>query len=234
MSVKYSPRIVSNGLILYLDVGNSKSYSGSGSVWYDLIQNIPFNSNGTQTPYTTKNGVRCFDFNGSGYWECSDADSKKVDMRGNFTLILWYYSETVSNRRTIFEKLGTSYVSYQQELAVTFEVGYNASWYRGYSPDYDYSNVASWNNESWNQISIKGTTNLPRNGYYSLNGSAWTQNYGQRSTDDITQASSIRVGTGYSGTQEVGYISNVMVYNTLLSDSDIYQNYNVLKSRFGL
>jgi len=36
MATKYSPRIVTNGLVLCLDAGNSRSYPGTGTTWYDL------------------------------------------------------------------------------------------------------------------------------------------------------------------------------------------------------
>ena len=38
------PKIVENGLVLYLDAGNPKSYPGTGSTWYDRTQN---GNNGT-------------------------------------------------------------------------------------------------------------------------------------------------------------------------------------------
>jgi hypothetical protein len=36
MGVAYNPRIVTNGLVLALDAGNTKSYPGSGTTWTDL------------------------------------------------------------------------------------------------------------------------------------------------------------------------------------------------------
>ena len=36
MSVAYNPKIVTNGLVLALDAGNTKSYPGSGTTWTDL------------------------------------------------------------------------------------------------------------------------------------------------------------------------------------------------------
>jgi len=39
MPTYYSPRIVTDGLVLCLDAGNTKSYSGSGTVWNDLSGN---------------------------------------------------------------------------------------------------------------------------------------------------------------------------------------------------
>ena len=44
MSFHHSPRITTDGLILYLDAANTKSYSGSGTVWTDLSGNgVNFN-----------------------------------------------------------------------------------------------------------------------------------------------------------------------------------------------
>jgi hypothetical protein len=61
MSVQAGPDIVENGLILYLDAANSKSYPGSGTTWNDLSGA----SNGTLvngTGYSTANlGVLVFD-----------------------------------------------------------------------------------------------------------------------------------------------------------------------------
>ena len=39
MSVAYNPKIVTNGLVLCLDAGNTKSYPGSGTAWTDLSGN---------------------------------------------------------------------------------------------------------------------------------------------------------------------------------------------------
>ena len=39
MSYANGPKIVTDGLICYLDAANRKSYSGSGSTWNDLSGN---------------------------------------------------------------------------------------------------------------------------------------------------------------------------------------------------
>lgn len=57
MGLSHSPRIKTNGLILCLDAANPKSYSGSGSSWFDIsgngnhftLYNGPSFSNGTLT-----------------------------------------------------------------------------------------------------------------------------------------------------------------------------------------
>ena len=49
MGVAYNPKIVTNGLVLCLDAGNTKSYPGSGNSWIDVVKSIA--SNGSCTLY---------------------------------------------------------------------------------------------------------------------------------------------------------------------------------------
>ena len=37
MGLAHSPRIVTDGLVLALDAGNTKSYPGSGTAWTDTV-----------------------------------------------------------------------------------------------------------------------------------------------------------------------------------------------------
>ena len=39
MAFYHNPQIVTDSLILYVDAGNTKSYPGSGTTWYDLTKN---------------------------------------------------------------------------------------------------------------------------------------------------------------------------------------------------
>ena len=70
MSVGYNPRIVTNGLVLCLDAGNTKSYPGSGSSFTDLISNRVFSVTGAS--YSTSGGGS-FRFT---------ADNQRIDITG--------------------------------------------------------------------------------------------------------------------------------------------------------
>ena len=230
------PNITTNGLILNLDVANTSSYPGSGTVWADTKQNLIFNSQGTQTPLTTFGGARAFDFNGSGYWTCS-TNSSLIDLGGDFTLNMWFYCQSLASRKTIFEKAGTSYSSYQQEIAVTWETYSSFTYYSRLSPDYDYGYVNGLTNDKWHLISIKlssGKTTTARSGFYSVNGANYTADYTSRSNTALLASGEIRIGTGYSGTVTDGGIAVVQIYNRMFTDSEILTNYNSMKSRFGL
>jgi hypothetical protein len=236
MGSTYGSQIVTSGLTLLLDASNINSYRGAGSVWVDQAQGLLFNSTGaTQTPYTTLNGIKCFDFNGSGYWECSSGFSQ-VDLGGDCTIIMWFYCQNMAQRRTIFEKAGTSYQSYEQEIAVTWEVANDFSYYSRYSPAYDYAGTLVNTVNAWNMVGIKmstGKTTAARTGFYSKNGSAWASGYTSRSNVALVAAGAIRIGSGYAGTVTDGYINSVYCYNKMLTDAEIAQNYNALRKKFG-
>jgi hypothetical protein len=237
MAGSTGPNIVNSGLVLELDVANTLSYPGSGTIWTDMTQNLVFNkAGGTQTPLTTFNGASAFDFNGSGYWACS-TNTSLVDMGGDCTLNMWFYCETLPSRNTIFEKAGTIYNSYEQEIAVTWETDNSFSYYSRYSAAYDYAYVYGNVVNKWNYVSLKmssGKSTTARTGFYSVNGVPYTASYNSRSNTALVEAGEIRIGSGYSGVVQTGAIAIVQVYNRMLSDAEILQNYNSQKSRFGL
>ena len=79
MAATTGPNLPTDQLSLALDADNPQSYPGSGADWFDLGPNkITMSSYGTQTPHTTLGGVKCFNFNGSGYWQ-SDSGHENVD-----------------------------------------------------------------------------------------------------------------------------------------------------------
>ena len=236
MSVVSGANIVTSGLTMLVDAANPISYSGTGTVWRDTVQGSTLNSYGTQTTWGTVGGTRAFTFNGSGYWQM-DTGFNNVPLGGDCTIILWLYEVGHSTRKTVFQKAGTVYQSYEQEVAMTWEVGQEISWYSRYSPAYDYGSTPGCDTNKWNMMAIKMSTGLTataRAGYYSKNGGAWAQNYTSRSSVALVTAGALQIGTGYAGTVDNGSVSLVACYNRMLSDSEIAQNYEAWRTRFSL
>ena len=230
------PSVVTDNLSLYLDVNNVSSYPQTGNVWYDLRNGLTFNAWGT-TPYEVVAGAKAFTFNGSGYWQCS-SNTNLVNMGGDCTLIMWLYSPaSFPSRRTIFQKNGTIYQSYEQEIAVTWEEPATMTYYSRYSPAYDYAYISSINPSAWNMVALKMSTGLTatsRTGFYSINGGSWNSSYTSRSNTALVAAADIVIGTGYAGPVHNGSIGAVMCYNKMLSDAEILQNFNATKATYGL
>ena len=236
MGIFRGPNIVRDKLSLHLDAGSTRSFPGSGADWFDLsVNKITFSSYGTQTPHTTIGGVDCFDFNGSGYWQ-SDSGHENVDFGGDCTLLFWFYAEDLTERDTFFEKAGTSYQSYQQEIAVTLETSEAFSYYSRRVDNYDHASTSGMTIGEWNLMGIKlstGKTSSARTGFYSKNGASWTSNYNSRSSEALTAAGAVRIGSGYAGAVENGYVSAVYCYNKMLTDAEVLQMYDVTKKRYG-
>ena len=55
MAFSFSSKVVTDGLVLYLDAANTKSYPGSGTAWSDLSRS---GNNGTLTNGPTFNSAR--------------------------------------------------------------------------------------------------------------------------------------------------------------------------------
>lgn len=240
MAYRFGNSIVRDRLSLALDVADIASYPGSGSSWFDLAQGLTFSSSGTQTPLATINGVRCFTFNGSGHWVCS-TNSQLVDFGGDCTLILWLYSNNITTRATVFQKNGTIYQPYQQEISMTWEPDETLSYYSRYSSGgvgYDFAVGPTVAIGSWSMAAIKmssGKTAAARTGFRSTNGGPWVANYTSNTATAVTPAGAIVIGTGYAGSPvATGYIAGCYAYNKMLSDAEIAQNFNAHRWRFGL
>lgn len=230
------PPVITDGISMYLDPANFNSYA-LGSTWYDLASGLSFTAQGGVLSRVTLGSGIGFSFNGSGYWQCS-SNYNLVDLGGDCTIIMWVYNTVNphSDRKTIFQKNGTVYASYEQEIAVTWEVGTEFSWYSRQNL-YDYASTPTVGSSGWRMVGIKmstGKTSAPRTGFYSMDGSSWVSNYYSRSSTPLVAASDIVIGSGYAGTVSQGGLGMVMCYNRMLSDSEISRTYNATKSLYGL
>lgn len=227
----------SNGLVLCLDAGSVRSYPGSGTSWYDTSNSgLTFTTSGTQTSWATLGGAYAMNSNGSGYWSCS-TNAHLVDLGGDCTLLMWVYCTTPAARKTIFEKAGTSYASYQQEIACTWETNNSISWYSRDNPAYDYASTSAMTANAWNLVGIQMSTGksvAARTGFYSMNGASWTSGYTSRSDQPLLKSGAIRVFTGYSGTVTDGGIGMVMVFNKMISSTEVSTIFDTTRKRFGV
>lgn len=224
MAFRYSPRVVTDGLVFAVDAGNVKSYPGSGTVWYDLSGN---GNNGTLENGPTFDS----DNRGSIVFDGSD-DYVEISYSGDlttqsFTFMFFAKSDIVSSRRTF---LGLSnggdyaYKTYNMQIwsgekqFLSF-VGTNSS-YSSYSFNID-GDFRDWNFyctvitpgtiKTWVNDSLKYDSNVPLRGSFD------------------------RIWIGQRGEQYFnGLIPNLIVYDKALTSEEITQNYNALKSRFGL
>ena len=223
---------MTNGLILNLDAGNPSSYPGTGTTWYDL--------SGNGNDITLHNGVSYDSANqGSLVFDGID-DYVNGGNLGSFysqgTISYWMYSTAVENYRNPFS---TNYNGVN--VGIRFEQYTTASPYGGFSvvigndagtyTGFSYSPSAILTVNSWYNVVLVWNT-VTNNAIGYLNGDL---KFNSSHTYWATTLPVIAIGNGFSGDRYFkGNISSVGIYNRSLSATEVLQNYNAIKSRFGL
>ena len=234
MATLYSPKIVTNGLVMYLDAGNSRSYPGSGTSWTDLSRN---GITGTLTNGPTFNsangGVLSFDGT-NDYVNCGSVSS---NLSSGVSIQLFFKSTDITSR---------------QQGLLTYQTGTLGNPYINFwCPGNGSLRWETFTSTSPNVGTSIFSSNLLNNvwyhiiGTYSSNGSnATTRIYtnGIESTSSILSAPNF--SSSYNYTLEIGRyqgfgvlsgnIAQALIYNRALSASEVRQNYHATKGRFGL
>ena len=228
MAISRGPKIVTNGLVLTLDAADRNSYPGSGTVWRDLSGN---NNNGTLTNGPTFN-------NSNGGCIIFDGTDDNVQL-GNASTFLPTSAITVN----CWAK--TNVVQVYKKIFVTVTAGTQAitGIYFSLGPaPYNYYFGIITNNGS----QLAGANTDPSTSTFSnfcgtydganirlyLNGTLLAT---QSHTGTIINTGIGRI-SGYDNGGEIwdGRVASLSIYNKALTATEILQNYNSTKSRFGL
>lgn len=219
MALNHSPSIVTNGLFLYLDAANRRSYPGSGNTWFDISGR---NNNGTLTNgpiFTPSNGgsILC-----DGVNDYIISNISKSLFSSNITISIFFRlrtNSTLSGLLQFADNLndGMPWILLHRD-SNTSVVWYVNNGYRMYHTvltNIIYSLDLTYDGVTWRSY-LNG--NLQAS--YSSGTGAWSGNF-------------FWLGNAYSGYSNLE-IYNVKVYNRPLLFQEITQNYNATKGRFGL
>ena len=239
MSLTHSPSIITDGLVLCLDAANPKSYPGSGTIWKDLSG---LGNNGTLvngTAFSSNyNGSFLFD-NTDDYVSLNSIDWNALGATRNFTFMFG----------ALKTRYGTSGNNFGDSLLmVGGSNGYNSGWritegsqgtpgtvftgnqlYTFGSPSISASVLVS--DTISNRMGICAFSQSGASATGFLNGNTSTASFGSyvNGTNTGTLGQS-NFGVGAFG----GYISFILAYNRGLSLTEIQQNFNAYRGRFGI
>jgi len=222
MGLAHSPKIVTDGLVLALDAGNVKSYPGSGTTWYDKSGN---GNNGTLTNGPTFNS----DNGGSIVFD-------GVDDYGNFTSVI-NFNDGVPFTAQCF--ISIPYFTGQFANRVHWISGsggnsmmiFNSTSFFMWNEAGGVNNLSLSYNFPINRI-FQTTITRDSSNVVSLYVNGNYINQGSRS-GQFRWATFARLGYSTTYCSSLS-LYNMMVYNKALSAQEVLQNYNALKSRFGL
>jgi hypothetical protein len=232
MSFNYSPKIITDGLVLYLDAANIRSYVSGSTTWND-ISRVGNNGNLINGPtFNSANGGSIL-FDGSNdLVEITNSTSLT-----SFTISMWFKmtgpGSTGGASNTIYNSLFGINSGLRRILVSTS--AYTGTEgvilvQMGGSNYFSSSSTATVTNR-WNNVVYTWQANTA---IIYINGIAETP---QTNSSVTFPAANLFLGA-YSNPVVAyamkGNIAQTSIYNRVLSATQILQNYNTLKTRFGL
>ncbi len=220
MGLDHSPIIITDGLSVYLDPANTRSYSGTGLTIYDLSGSGNTSTLINGSTYLSNN-LGTFIFDGTNDYISVNSLSNILSKTA-YTKTAYFYVTDFSTSNNIVSG-GFS--------------GQHAFWLQGLQKLY------AGHNGAWSTVT--GNTTLSLNVWYFgavtyNNSSGWKLYLNGRedgtSSDTTTFNGNqeILIGSYGGGNNFTGRISKVQIYNRALTATEIVQNYNATKKRYGL
>ena len=233
MAIYHSPNISTTGLILCLDANNPRCYPGSGNTLFDLSFE---KNNGTTSSLVIVNDTFGKSISGNSSSITVSLSTNTRPNKYRFSLSYWGRPTATpdGNYQSIFYFRDANTTPNAYFLADTREVA--TPYVLHYVKDF------ATNNWDTRQMISTARYNQFDWDYYTLVVSA----------ENVWKSylNGVLLGTNSTPTQDLsGYannigslilcggvnfnLSHVTVYNRVLSDSEVYSNYNALKTRFG-
>jgi len=231
---------VTDGLVLNLDAANIKSYQGSGSTWSDLSTS---NNHATISLSPTHNAATGLTFNGSTQYGRIPSVNGVTNFTNTqqYSIEIWFNpsnGQPNSSEAELLEKW-----NFANESRYPFTIRFNEGASSMLVSCYDGLNfpslsVTGFPVNTWAQIVavfdfVNRTLTVYRNGVSSAS----------RSLVGVNQVSNTspvgiagRVPFNANGVQVPfkGSIGNIRFYNKALTSTEVLQNFNTFKIRYGL
>jgi len=218
MGLKHHPRVVTNGLVFYVDAANTRSYSGSGITVTGLIGGIGGTIVNGVGFSSSNNGTFVFDGT-NDYMDCGY--NSNINNATQLTIECWYRSSNISKEGIIF---GTN--SYFPAYGYHMEIYQSKLLFQVFpSASFVQSSITLSNNIWYHLVGTynSGAINLYVNG---ITGGSGNYTYSASSENLI-------LGRYYAGSFSLeGQLSNVKFYNRALTAQEVLQNYNATKKRY--
>jgi hypothetical protein len=228
MSYFNSPRIITDGLVLCLDAGNTKSYLGSGTTWTDISRN---NNTGTLSGGPTFSSANGGSFVFDGTNDCVSGASFVPNIT-NKTLAAWVKLSSVSQQGGGVINLETDGGGFFDAIVYNET---NSGW--GFGSDNftrtSWSGVKETSTSDWVYMAAtyaNNNYNLYRNSILILNTTSFSVLNFNTSSKSLIGARH----TGGSSNYLSASIAFAQLYNRALTSAEVLQNFNATRGRFNI
>jgi hypothetical protein len=212
--------MIQDGLVLALDAADRNSYVSGSTTWFDLSGN---SNNGTMSnvTYSGLDGGSMV-FNGTSSNVSISNPLNQSNLTQVWTISAWVKNTTKST----------------QTLIGGLNSGVHLDWFNsgtllylnsGANDYYTYG--SSINNTGWCLITFRFRNSDGSRTIYKNTTNITTSGPNNTSTPS-GQSATFTIGSG--GGYMEGNISQIIIYNRYITDTEISQNYNAQKSRFNL
>jgi len=231
------PDIVTRGLVLALDAADKRSYPGSGTTWFDLVNS--YNGTLTNGPTFDSGNGGSIEFDGTDDYVNGPATNSVIGNNlSSITLSAWVQIDD-TGAAYLFNCKRTDSFSTLVGLTANYNTSGGGSpgllgalvrraddsTHTWYAYDGNYDNDGIWHNVVF---TATGTANT----LYIDGILRSTDNLGMQTVSGNTGP--ITVGSFGTSSFLNGNVACVKLYTRDLSADEVTQNYNALKSRFGL
>ena len=220
------PNISDKGLVLCLDAANVKSYVSGSTIWNDLSRN---GNTGTliNGPSFSSASLGSIVFDGNDDY-ISGSDNPLLRLVGECTICFWVKPTLLKNYGNLIWKANYPSNGYGLISLANGEVQFQISPSPGPNPS---SGINMLVNGEWSNLVV--TLNSSKDVVFYKNGNLKLSTTSQYSI--ITGTTSLRIAADTDNNRYFnGTISQVLIYNRVLSPLEVLQNYEGLRSRYGL
>ena len=218
MGIDVGPIETTDGLVLHLDAGNTRSYPGSGNTVYDLsgFGNTSALTNG---PTYNSSNLGAFVLDGSNDYILVNSQANILSKTA-YTKIAYIYISNFSTANNIISGGFSGQHAFWMSSTDKLHAGHNGAW----------NTVVGATSLSLNTWYFAAVTYSDSTGWkLYLNG---REDGTSATTTTFTGNQEIVIGAYSSGNNFTGRISNIQVYNRALTATEIFQNYHATKGRY--
>ena len=218
MALQHHPKIASNGLLMYIDAANTRSYLGSGNTALGLITGIDGTLVNGVGFTTANNGA--FTFDGSN--DYINFGNSSAVQQSSGTLSAWAKASSPGGGyRGIIAKQGAYGLFYTDSVLVAYDWAADAPRSTGI-------NIAD---NTWKNVVLTYQSGVSNGTRIYINGVSVL-------TTTITifnQINNLFGGAEANASQFAScQVSSFKMYNRVLTATEVLQNYNATKRRYGL
>ena len=225
MGLNYNPTIVPDGLIVYLDPANSRSYSGSGNTWYDISGNS-LNASLVNTPSYTVSNLGTLILDGSSNYFTLPNNS--ILSLSEFTISIWVKVLQLNADQYLVDTSSNLNFGYGYSFRIRSN---NTIRFWAYDANTLVETTETVSSNLWYHITVS-YSNFSKTQRIYINGSLSAS---AQHTNAFVLADPQYLRIGHSqvlGGYSKAVIGQSMFYNRELSASEIKQNYDSSKGRY--